>query len=68
VTVGGLADTVTSAGGAASGASASGSGAGTSAVLAAFILILAAAFMRAVRLFSVPPRELVLIADLERPD
>jgi len=25
-------------------------------------------FARAIRLFSLPPRQLVLIADLERPD
>jgi hypothetical protein len=66
--VGGLDETFASGGGAASGASASGSGGGATALLAGFIVLFAAVFARAVRLFSLPSRQLVLIADLERPD
>jgi hypothetical protein len=66
--VGGLVETFASGGGAASGASASGSGSGATALLTAFLVLFAAVFARAVRLFSLPPRQLVLIADLERPD
>ena len=66
--VGGLVETFASGGGAASGASASGSGGGATALLTAFLVLFAAMFARAIRLFSLPPRQLVLIADLERPD
>ena len=66
--VGGLVETFASGGGAASGASASGSGSGATALMTAFLVLFAAVFARAIRLFSLPPRQLVLIADLERPD
>ena len=66
--LGGLGDAFTSAGGAVSGASGSGGGAGTTALITTFIVLLAAVFTRAVRLFSLPPRQVLLIADLERPD